>query len=255
MWWSSEPFGTIQLAREGILTPAPDALANGWPSHLRGKGNLWLGFASRYRVIAYAPSRVQSPPRTLRDLVGEFRIGMARPQFGTTRGHMAAVLAEWGEAEFRSWLGDLRAANVRLYDGNASVVRAVARGEIDLGLTDSDDVFASERNGWNVALVTEPVEPPDQTRRSFGAMLIPNTVALVKNGPNPTRGAALLTGILSDEVALALAASDSRNIPPSNDLAQRAGVALPEEPATLDLERIADFLEPAVTLCQEALGA
>ena len=77
---------------------------------------------------------------------------MARPQFGTTRSQMAYLLSSCGEELFRKWLNQLHEGHIRLYDGNSAVVRAVAMGEIDAGLTDSDDVAAGRREKWPVAM-------------------------------------------------------------------------------------------------------
>ena len=74
---------------------------------------------------------------------------MADPRFGTTGGHLAAMKAYWtsimGAAYYTAFLEGLAANNVRLLpSGNAGVVRAVADGEADLGLTDTDDVWAAQ---------------------------------------------------------------------------------------------------------------
>ena len=63
------------------------------------------------------------------------------------------VLAELGAEGFRSWAQGLKANGLRLYDGNSSVVRAAANGEIDVGLTDTDDVYSGQKQGWPLAMV------------------------------------------------------------------------------------------------------
>ncbi|QKK07177.1 MAG: solute-binding protein [Planctomycetota bacterium] len=92
----------------------------------------------------------EAPPSRLRDLTGDRfrgRVGMARPRFGTTRGHMGALLATAGTAVFRAWLEAMAANGLRLYDGNSTVVRAVTEGELDVCLTDTDDVWAQQLPG------------------------------------------------------------------------------------------------------------
>jgi len=79
------------------------------------------------------------------------RVGMARPAFGTTRGHMASLLSAWA-GPFGAWLRSLTASGVRLLDGNAAVARAVGTGELHVGFADSDDVFAGQREGWPVGM-------------------------------------------------------------------------------------------------------
>lgn len=265
VWWSSEPIGTVRLARRGVLEPATSRaegdFAGAWPAGLRAGDRTWYGFALRARVIVFSTDRVRpaDAPRRLRDLAAPRwagRVGIARPQFGTTRAHMAALLHLCGPEALRGWLSALKDAGLRLYDGNAAVVRAVAFGEIDAGLTDTDDVHAGRRRGWPVDLAFEVHDdgPPERGLPSRGPVALPNTVALVRGGPNPDAGRALLDFILSERVERMLADSDSRNAP-IRDAVRRdfPSLALPPGPG-LDWERVADGVEPAMTLCSEVLG-
>jgi iron(III) transport system substrate-binding protein len=263
VWWSSEPFGTIQLSREGLLEPYTSGheaeFEGGWPVEMRGEQGDWYGFASRARVIVYNTQRLQQEqaPTRLRDLADprwRGRIGMARPQFGTTRGHMGALVAICGPDATEAWLRRMRENGLRLYDGNATVVRAVAHGEIDLGLTDTDDVWAGQREGWPVELV---FEAPDAGGAdglcSFGPMLIPNTVAMMRGGPNPAAAARLIEFILSERVERLLAESESGNIPVRPGLAAQFPRALIPEGRLPDLQRVADHIPPAMDISERAL--
>ncbi len=263
VWWSSEAFGTIRLAREGVLAPMgvePDAGEGAtWPAQLRGKDDLWIGFAQRARVIAYASDRVDAgdAPTSLADLTHERwrgRVGIARPQFGTTRGHMAALVELWGADVFEAWLRAMTANGVRVLDGNATVVREIARGTIDVGLTDTDDVFAAQREGLKVGLVYERLdEPRDGEAWSPGAMVMPNTVAMVAGGPNPKGAALLIEAILSEATERAMMASDSRNFPVRRGLMAEMDVATPRDVMQIDLERVADRVGVAIEICERVL--
>jgi iron(III) transport system substrate-binding protein len=266
VWWSSEPFGTIRLSQEGLLAPIPPEVASAlepdWPAALRAAPapspeDTWRGFASRVRVIVYSTTKLKDePPRTLQALTEprlKGRIGMARPQFGTTRGQMGALLAAAGEPAFRAWIQGLRANGVRLYDGNSAVVRAVAYGEIDAGLTDSDDVYAGQREGWAVDRTLAPAGFPPPAP-PIPAMLLPNTAALVRGGPHPEQGAGLLKFLLSPDAERLLAKSESRNIPWRPALAKELGLELPAGLASLpDLDKAAASTTRAVSVCDELL--
>ncbi|MEZ6243855.1 MAG: extracellular solute-binding protein [Phycisphaerales bacterium] len=255
VWWSSEPFGSILLSKEGVLAPytsqsAESHFEDGWPKELRGSKGDWYAFAQRARVIAYSEERVETPPRTLAQL-GEpewtGRIGMARPEFGTTRGQMGALLDAWGEKAYDVWLLGLEYRKVRLYDGNSAVVRAIAQGEIDVGLTDTDDVWAAQRQGWRVALAYESIDPDAGQGRlpSLGAMVVPNTVALVAGGPHPDQGKALIDFLLSPRVESLIAASDSGNMPVIPGVASDPAHEI-ENPWRPDLEKVAGSVAEAV---------
>ncbi len=118
VWWSNEALGTLKLAEEGLLAPStPRALKEDfggkWPAGLSSPDGLWWGFALRARVMVWAfrDSTISTMPQSLEYLTyphWKGRVGMARPQFGTTRGHMAWLLASSGEEAFRAWLTGLR---------------------------------------------------------------------------------------------------------------------------------------------------
>lgn len=303
VWWSSEPFGTVKLAREGVLepctsraeadfAPAPGSgeaqAVGGWPAGLRPADRTWYGFAPRARVIVFSTTRVkpEDVPRTLRALAlpaWKDRVAMARPQFGTTRGHMALLAHLYGDEALRAWLLAMKANGLKLYDGNASVVRAIAFGERDAGLTDTDDAYAAQREGWPVDLAFERADEPraegggaggaeaaveggggvpalpaparsEVTLPSPGPMSIPNTVARVKRGPNPAAAAALIDFILSERVERMLAASDSRNAPIRDAVKKDfPALALPPGPA-IDFAAVEAKVERAMMICDEVLS-
>jgi iron(III) transport system substrate-binding protein len=268
VWWSSEPFGTMRLDEEGALAPysspaAEKTFERGWPVRYRAGDQTWYGFAARSRVIAYNTKRVQADaaPRTLRELAEPLwkgRVGMARPQFGTTRGHMAALVTVWGADATKDWLATMKANGLHLYDGNAAVARAIAQGEIDAGLCDTDDVWDAQRNTWPVGFSFEPLEAgvADRAVRwlSAGALMLPNTVALLKGAPHPIQAAALIDFLLSERVEKLLAQSDSHNIPIRPALLNLVAGRAPPEMLESDSQTIAAHLPEAARICDEALG-
>lgn len=231
VWWSNEALGTARLASEGLLDPfavkGETDFPRGWPEHLRAQDRTWYGFALRARVIAYNSNRVpksQAPAR-LRDLATAAwanRVGIARPQFGTTRTHIAALVAMHGEQPVRDWLGLLKAQGLRVYDSNSAVVRAIANGEIDAGLTDTDDCFAALRENWPVRFSFETPDRPGARFNglpSAGPVVIPNTVGKIRACPHPNQAQKLAEFLLSSRTERLLAQSDSRNLPVRESLA------------------------------------
>ncbi|MBX3380694.1 MAG: extracellular solute-binding protein [Phycisphaeraceae bacterium] len=178
VFWSSEPLGVIRLAEAGVLRPIPASMDPAEP--------LWLPLAYRARVIAFHTGRLQGDdrPRRLGDLLKpelKGKIGLARPQFGTTRTHMAALLTEFGEQKFESFVRALKANGARLYDGNSMVVQAIAQGEISAGLTDSDDVAAGKAEKWQVDWRggTADLEQSELGQSDGPILTMPHVVALV----------------------------------------------------------------------------
>lgn len=266
VWWSNEASGTVALARAGVLVAFDEEPS--WPAEWRGPGGLWHGFSLRARVIATNTKRVApaEAPTALADLLAprfKGRIGMARPQFGTTRSQVAALVAMHGEQATRAFLAALKSQGVRLYNGNSAVVRALANAEIDAGLTDTDDVIAGQREGWPVACRFERVDGPDGPEgavaapglRSLGPLAIPNTVALVRGGPHPEAAAMLVRFLLSASTEEMLARGESRNVPVRATLAASLpaslGVSAIPSPARVTPEQVADAMGDADRIIAE----
>jgi iron(III) transport system substrate-binding protein len=267
VWWSSEPLGTVTLSQAGLLEPfvskAETEFKDGWPAHLRAKDKTWYGFAQRARVIAYNTNRVSkiNVPTTLRDLSKDKwrgKVGMARPQFGTTRTQVAALVALHGLSATREWLQAMLDNGVRLYDGNSAVAAALANGEIELGLTDTDDVWAARREHAPVDLVYESVDKPvppggssPKGLPSIGPLVVPNTVGKIRGCPHPNEAGKLADFLLSATVESMMAESDSHNIPIRPELAKKFDVPTVANPAQVDAALVAGALPQADKLIAE----
>ncbi|MFO0831673.1 MAG: substrate-binding domain-containing protein [Phycisphaerales bacterium] len=231
VWWSSEVMGTVSLARAGLLTrSAPACLSEefsgSWPGGVCDSTGLWWGFGQRARVVVWSTKRVEGAkvPRSLEDLASftpAGRVGIAQPQFGTTRTHLAWTVASIGEERAGALFARLK-EGCRLYPGNSAVVRAVAQGECDVGLTDTDDVWAGRANGWAVdaafGVGAEPGSP----------LLVPNTAALVARPVVRAEARSLLDFLVSAPCERILAQSESRNVPIRHGLTEELLKSLPE---------------------------
>jgi iron(III) transport system substrate-binding protein len=224
LFWSSECFRMIELDRDGLLAPLTGAPFDDWmndrPGLWRGEAGRWFAFAPRARVLVHraTPGFDDPLPVTwteLADPLWKGRIAMADPRFGTTSGHLGAMKAYWlaqGAPErFDAWVDGVLANDVAiLTTGNSGVVDAVASGAYDLGMTDTDDVWAARERGLDVELLYPRHAVPDAS--GGGTLLVPNTVARVVGGPNPEAARQLADWLLSEEVESMLATSSSHNI-------------------------------------------
>ena len=166
VFWGNEELRTRHLAARGVFVES-----NGWAV---------FGFRSRRIVVNTNKVASLNAATTLSLLeltnaAWRGKVALAYPLFGTTCTHFLALRQAWGPERWREWCRALQANQPLLVDGNSQVVRRVGRGDACLGLTDSDDVAAGQREEW-------PVVALPLTRES---LLIPNTVALVRGGPNP----------------------------------------------------------------------
>ncbi|MGA1631867.1 MAG: ABC transporter substrate-binding protein [Phycisphaerales bacterium] len=267
--WSSEPFMMAQLAEEGLLMAPPADRLTDWPEAWRDPERRWHAFSGRARVIVYAPDRVPAErvPRTWMDLTRPWwkdRIVMADPRFGTTRGHLGAMKRTWDRevmpGYYEAFLEGLAENGIRLLPGgNAAVVEAVASGEADVGLTDTDDVWVMQDRGFAVELVY-PRHAPDEAPGG-GTLVVPNTAAIVRGGPNPDGAVRLLEFLLSKEAEVALMRTASRNAPlvhlealEGDDAVQAAALEVPD-PLRLDYGRASKSMDEAVAIAMRILTA
>jgi iron(III) transport system substrate-binding protein len=236
--WMGEPTRLRELCERGALTSPTSALpSNSPPSRVQ---RCYAEFAGRARVLLASPDPAPAPT-SVTDLVNSpwrGRAAVANPHFGTTSAHFAALYARWGDARFREFVRAMKANGVQVLPGNAQVKDAVAQGRVAWGVTDSDDARAAILDGAPVTMII-----PDQ-QTDLGVMIIPNTVSLVVNSPNPAGGRAVAAHLLSAEVEARLAQSRSGNIPLRHDVPGPPGFPPLQElnVMAVDMEAVMDAL-------------
>ena len=199
VWWNGEIAQTILLKEEGVLTPYISTEADGIPSAYKDADGHWTGFGGRARVLLVNTEMVspEDYPESIFDLVGYlengYSVGMAYPVFGTTATHVAALYAELGAEAAEQFMTDLKAAGVLVLDGNGVVRDRVAQGMLEMGLTDTDDSIGAIERGSPVKMVFL-----DQGEGQMGTLKIPNTVGMIKDGPNPYEARMLIDYLLSE---------------------------------------------------------
>lgn len=250
VWWSSEVFGTVELANAGLLAAYDSPAAGDIPREWRDAQRRWTGLAPRARVLAFHPARVarERLPRSWKELADNPlppRLALANPLFGTTRGHVGAIFAAWGDDAGRALLRKLRAGHATIADGNAQAVRLLAAGAADVCLTDTDDVWAAQARGEAIDLLYLPLD------QAHGPLWIPNSVALVQGAPHPEPARRLIDYLVGAATERALARSASRNVPVRPAL--RSELEIAETPVAPDFEGVARRLPAALEAARELL--
>jgi iron(III) transport system substrate-binding protein len=253
-FWSNEPVRTLVLKSRGVLAPYRSPSAEGIPPALVDPEGYWTGFSARIRVIAYNTKLVkpEEAPRSIFDLADpkwQGQVAMADPRFGSTSFHVAALYAMAGDEKMDDFFRRLRANGVRVVDGNSVVRDLVARGEVKVGLTDTDDVNVAIEDRQPIAMVL-----PDAV--GLGVPVMPNMVSLIANGPHPDEGRRLIDYLLSPDVERQLAESEAVQIP------LHAGVPGPKnipaietfKPMTLDYNKAATRVEDVTGRLAGILG-
>lgn len=226
VFWNNELAHTVHLAKLGLLEPYDSPAGRDLPTVWRDKEHRWHGFAARARVMIVNTKLLPDPkdwPAGYRDLLDpkwKGKCAIAAPLTGTTMTHFTALWRKLGDEEFGRFLDGMFANEVKLLGSNGATMRAVRDGELPWAFTDTDDYHVAKANGHPVACVF-----PDQQDGGIGTMLIPNSVALVKGGPDPEGGKRLIDKILSRQTEAMLAAAEGAQIP------LREGVPGPKDPA------------------------
>lgn len=193
LFWNNEELRTRQLETRNVIEK-------------------WAPVGFRSRRIVINTNIISTGPASLVDLTNaawKAKVALAYPLFGTTATHFLALRQHWGAEAWERWCRVLQANKPFLVDGNSVVVQLVARGEAAIGLTDSDDIAAGQKQGMPIKAL--PLEP--------ASLLIPNTVAMVRNRSHPTQAQRLYEYLQSEPVRAALiAASALEGDAPTNAL-------------------------------------
>ena len=254
VFWSNEPVRTLVLKSRKALASYRSPNADGIPAALVDTEGYWTGFSARIRVIAYNTTLVTpaDAPQSVFDLADprwRGQVAIADPRFGSTSFHVAALYAAAGDQRMDAFFRQLKANDVKIVDGNSVVRDLVARGEVKIGLTDTDDVNVAIEDGQPIAMVL-----PDAA--GLGVPVMPNMVSLIANAPHVQEGQRLIDYLLSRDVEAQLARSAAVQIP------LHAGVPGPKNipaiatftPMTLDFTTAAQRVEDVTARLAGILG-
>jgi iron(III) transport system substrate-binding protein len=222
VFWNNEILLTINLQKKGMLEPYASPAAAPYPAWARAGDDTWHAFAARARVLIVNTKLVpeNERPKSLLDLADprwRGKVVMAKPQFGTSATQAACLFEVLGPDRAKEYYRGLQANGVQLSPGNKQAAEWVGQGRTPsgqpaaVGVTDTDDAIAEVEAGHDVALIFPDREKPQSGR--MGTLFIPNTLMIIKGGPNPDGARKLVDFLLGPAVEARLAESDSHQIP------------------------------------------
>ena len=138
VYWSQEP-GTLGLvAARGLLARLPQATVGKVPTRFSTRSRRWVGTSGRSRVLVYNTNELRQSelPASVWGLTAarwQGKVGIA-PTNASFQAFVGATIHLYGEARVRAWLRGLEENDVRFYPNNTTVVQAVGRGDIEVGL-------------------------------------------------------------------------------------------------------------------------
>lgn len=180
VFWNGEIIYTMKLKEKGLLEAYESPNNVTLPDKFIDDDGMWTAFGGRGRIIIVNLDKVNSkdinPSITAFAKQSEiYNIGMAKPMFGTTATYVASLYSKFGEEKGVKLFEDIKNSSVYIVDGNGAVRDMVVAGQLDFGLTDTDDALMAVEKGANVDLIF-----PDQGIDEVGTLIIPNSVAVIK---------------------------------------------------------------------------
>ena len=253
VFWNNEISRTILLKNKGLLEPYISPHAIQIPEQFKDAYGYWTGFAARARIIIYNKNRLGDKPlpESILDLINpkwKGKAAIAYPLFGTTATHSAVLFSKFGNKWATDFFNKIRNNEIAILDGNATVRDQVVSGEFWWGMTDTDDANGAIVDGKPVGIIY-----PDQSKEQMGTLIIPNTVALIKNSPHQENGKKLIDYILKPEIEKQLAYSRSAQIPLRENIDFPANVTTLKQLKVMevDFEKVSEQIEETAHILKE----
>jgi iron(III) transport system substrate-binding protein len=130
------------LSREGRLQPLPDDVLAQVEARFRSDQGDWVGLTGRARTVDYHVENVNRTdlPTSIWGLTdarwGPGAVGWA-PTNGSFQAFVTALRVLEGDDAARAWLQALKANEPVPFPNNTSIVAALGRGEVDVGLVNN----------------------------------------------------------------------------------------------------------------------
>ncbi len=264
VFWNNEIFNMIRLEEQGLLAECPSPFGADdvpVPPQAVSKTGRWIGFGSRARVLVVNTNRLQPDeyPTSLLDLTAErFRgkVVMAKPMHGMSATQAACLFEVLGPEAAKDYYRALKANAIQISPGNKQAAEWAGLGvspgglPVAVGVTDTDDALAEVRAGHPVKLIFPDGSGEPRVPR-MGTLFVPNTVGIIRGGPNPEGARLLVEYLLSPEVETALATGASAQIPVRKALREKLPEVMREaanlRPMAVDFYRAATLWDEAQT--------
>lgn len=228
VFFSQSPGSVDLLAREDRLRPMPAEMLTQLDERFVDEDGLWVGITARQRVLVYNEELVRDDelPDSVLDLTDpEYRgrVGVAPPN-GSFQDFVTAMRHELGDDATRTWLEGMAENDSPTFPDNNSIVDAVARGEIEMGLVN---------HYYNYRYLAEDAGAPSRNYTfpdgDIGSLLIEASVGILASTERPNDAERFVRFLLDEssqeyfaentfEYPLAPGVPSSEELPPLESL-------------------------------------
>lgn len=194
---SQSPGAVGFLAGAGRLLPIDQEVLELVGQEFRNAAGLWVGMSGRIRVVVYNRQQVQPDdlPQSVFDLTEpryRGRVAVAPPN-GSFQDFVTAMREVHGDARTADWLTAMAANGARIYPNNTSIVQAVGRGDVPMGLVNHYYNYRATAENPNVASRNHFLPSGD-----IGSLLIVTGIGIVDTSRDPELAARLVSFMLSE---------------------------------------------------------
>lgn len=195
---SQSPGAVGFLANEGLLGELTVEELSAVDTRFESSDGRWIGLSARQRVLVYNEELVDEAdlPDSVLDLTDEAYAGdvALAPTNGSFQDFVTAMRQLEGEEITSQWLSDMESNGSPTFADNSSIVDAVARGEVPMGLVN---------HYYNYRKLEED---PDAPSRNYvfpdgdvGSLLIASTGSIIAGTDKQDDATAFIDYLLSDD--------------------------------------------------------
>jgi iron(III) transport system substrate-binding protein len=195
---SQSPGAVGFLANEGLLGRLSADELSAVDARFESDDGRWIGLSARQRVLVYNEELVDEAdlPESVLDLTDETYSGdvALAPTNGSFQDFVSAMRQIEGEDVAAQWLSDMQANGSPTYADNSSIVDAVARGEVPMGLVN---------HYYNFRKLEEDPDAPSRNyvfpNGDVGSLLIASTASVLASTDKQDDAGMFIDFLLSDD--------------------------------------------------------
>jgi iron(III) transport system substrate-binding protein len=204
LMYSQDPGALNELNNEGVLQGLPEDVVDAVPESYRHPDGLWTGVTGRVRSIQFNSERWDGDeddfPTDIMEYATDERfqgIISTRPNSGTFRGFIQAMVELEGEEETREWVrGMVEDQDAQLFSGGSDQAEAVNRGG------DDDPIVALGNSYYAARILNEDSDAPIRTtytENDAGCLFSVAGVGVLDDVENPELVAEFVRHLLAAE--------------------------------------------------------
>jgi len=249
---SQSPGAVGFLDAEGVLGTLPDSVLELVDPDLQASDGAWVGLSGRVRTLVYNTDLVDPAdlPDSVLDLTAPEYAGQVAvaPTNGSFQDFVTALREELGDDVAAEWLAGMAANDSPTYANNLSIVQAVGRGEVPMGLVNHYYLHQVQAEDEDVAAANHFFPAGD-----LGSLLIVTAATVIEGTDMPEEAERFIEFMLSEEAQRFFADETfeyplASGVDPSGSVPPLAEVSV----TSIDLDELGGGLQRTTQLIEES---